>query len=348
MRWRQKLTDKLKIEKPLAYLDQNVLDLFVKGQAAELMEEMAARFHVVYSDETLKEISRSGEYDVKFIDVLKRLNAYHIRVKTEEGSFLIRGDATVNDSGPDHIYREYINNKASGKDIISSGNKWLHKFFGGRPDESFSSICTEQRLAFETLLGEMDSHAKDAEKEFPGMRDVIDSQRQEMLGQLESAMREIEERMQHDIGDGLEWSGVNDFRNSIELGPAELNNIEPPNVVKKIWELVQSKEKKLSSVPLEEFLSFGKAAAQPERSLHAYEKVHAIYHMLNMVGYFPDSKQHKERRFIAAQSDAGHAAMASFCDMVFSRDERFVNKLGAALEYLEIETAVCFVRLKSA
>lgn len=70
--------------------------------------------------------------------------------------------------------------------------------------------------------------------------------------------------------------------------------------------------------------------------------------MLNMVGYFPDSKQHKERRFTAAQSDAGHAAMASFCDMVFSRDERFVKKLGAALEYLELGATVCFVRSQSA
>lgn len=341
------MTDKFEIERPLAYLDQNILDLFVKGKASEFMEEIAARFHVVYSDETLKEISRSGEYDVKFIDILKRLNAYHIRIKTEEGSFLIRGDATVNGSDPDHIYREYINSKSSGKDIISSGNKWLHKFFGGRPDESFSSICAEQRVAFDNLLGEMDSHAKDAEKECPGIREVIDSQRQEMLRQFESAIGEFEGRMQQDIGDGLERSGVKDFRNGIELGPTELNNIEPPNVVKKIWGLVQAKEKKLSSVSLEEFLSFGKATAQPERSLHAYEKVHAIYHMLNMAGYFPDSKQHKERRFIAAQSDAGHAAMASFCDMVFSRDDRFVKKLGAALEYLEIETVVCFVRLKS-
>ena len=342
------MTDKLEIEKPLAYLDQNVLDLFVKGEVFEFMEEIASRFHVVYSDETLKEISRSGEYDVNFIGVLKRLKAYHIRLKTEEGSFLIRGGATVNGSDPDHIYREYINNKSSAEDIISSGNKWLHKFFGGRPGESFSSIYDEQRLAFEALLGEMDSHTKDAEKEFSGIREVIDSKRQEMLRQFESAMGEIEERMQRDIGDGLEWSGVNDFRKGIELGPAELNNIEPPNVVKKIWELVQTNERKLSSVSLEEFLSFAKAPAQPERSLHAFEKVHAIYHMLNMVGYFPDSKQHKERRFIAAQSDAGHAAMASFCDMVFSRDERFVKKLGAALEYLEIETLVCFVRLKGA
>ena len=123
------MTDKLEIEKPLAYLDQNVLDLFVKGEASEFKEEIAARFHVVYSDETLKEISRSGEYDVNFIGVLKRLNAYHIRVKAEEGRFLIGGDATVNGADPDHIYREYLNNKSSGQDIISSGNKWLHKFF---------------------------------------------------------------------------------------------------------------------------------------------------------------------------------------------------------------------------
>lgn len=237
------MTGQSTIERPLVYLDQNILDLFVKGKASEFMEEIAARFHVVYSDETLKEISRSGEHDVKFIDILKRLNVYHIRIKTEEGSSLISGDANLNGLDPYHVYECYRNNKFSGEDIISAGNKWLHKFFGGLPDEGFSSVYVEQRSAFQALLGEMDSHAKDAENKIPGICETINCKRQELLGQFESVMDEIGQRMKRDIGDGLKWSGVKDFRNGIELGPAELNNIEPPNVVKKIWALVQKKRR---------------------------------------------------------------------------------------------------------
>ncbi len=99
---------------------------------------------------------------------------------------------------------------------------------------------------------------------------------------------------------------------------------------------------------IEGFLSFNQAAAQPERSLYTHEKIHSIYNMLNMVGYFPDTKQHKERRFVSAQSDAVHASMAGFCQAVFSRDERFVKKLGAALEYLNLNTQVYFVKMQNA
>jgi len=61
----------LKIEKPLAYLDQNILDLFVKGNTG-FMDELSSKFHVVYSDETLKEIKRSGENAFKFTLIMHK------------------------------------------------------------------------------------------------------------------------------------------------------------------------------------------------------------------------------------------------------------------------------------
>ena len=60
--------------------------------------------------------------------------------------------------------------------------------------------------------------------------------------------------------------------------------------------------------------------------------------MLNTLGYYPDSKVHKERRFIAAMSDNSHASIASFCNILLSNDESFIKKVSAAYEYLEIST----------
>jgi len=60
--------------------------------------------------------------------------------------------------------------------------------------------------------------------------------------------------------------------------------------------------------------------------------------MLNTLGYYPDSKVHKERRFIAAASDNSHASIASFCNFLLSNDENFIKKVNAAYEYLEIPT----------
>lgn len=335
----------LKIQKPLAYLDQNILDLFVKG-AAGLMDDISSKFHIVYSDETLKEIKRSGENALKFIDILKQLDAYHIKINVEAGSFLIRGDATVSSTGVEYIYQDYLSRERSEEDdVIAAGNKWLHKFFGGQPNLDFESLYEEQRATFSALIEKIELLGSDIEGEVPGLSESLQKKKEELLNNFERSISEIESRMYEDIGDGIDWSGVKDFRSAIKLGPVELNNVEPPNVVNKIWELVQKNEKSFEHVSIEGFLSFHRAAAQPERALYTHEKIHAIYNFLNMIGYFQDTKQHNERRFVAAQSDAIHASMAGFCQVVISRDERFIKKLSAALEYLNLNTQIFFVKM---
>ncbi|MNC47007.1 hypothetical protein D3C75_960470 [compost metagenome] len=62
--------------------------------------------------------------------------------------------------------------------------------------------------------------------------------------------------------------------------------------------------------------------------------------MLNVIGYYPDFKMKHDRRFTAAMSDAGHAAIASFSDFLFSRDAAFIHKTRAAYEYLNVKTQV--------
>lgn len=224
----------------------------------------------------------------------------------------------------------------------------MQKFFGGQSNLDFASLHEEQRVTFRALVEKIESLGFEVEEEVPGITEVIREKKKELLADFERSISEIESRMQEDIGDGINWSGVKDFRGAIQLGPIEFNNLESPNIVKKIWGLVQKKEKHFEKISVEEFLSFNQAAAQPERALHTHEKIHAIYNMLNMVGYFPDTKQHNERRFVSAQSDAIHASMAGFCQVVVSRDERFVKKLGAALEYLNLNTQVFYVKTEEA
>ena len=94
---------------------------------------------------------------------------------------------------------------------------------------------------------------------------------------------------------------------------------------------------------IEDFLSFNSSYSQSERPLFAYEKVLSLYYLLNIFGYYPDSKQHLDRRFISAQSDGIHGSMSCFCHAIISRDERFVKKLTAVFEYLDINTEVVFL-----
>ncbi|WP_227554252.1 hypothetical protein [Acinetobacter lanii] len=82
--------------KPLAYLDQNILDLFTEPQCllngdSDLFNFLKNEVQVVYSPATLEEIYRSvvngksSVYGLAFLDVLKELNAHFITLITENG-----------------------------------------------------------------------------------------------------------------------------------------------------------------------------------------------------------------------------------------------------------------------
>jgi len=83
-------------DKPLAYLDQNILDLFTEPKCllkkdSELFNFLKNEVQAVYSPTTLEEIYRSvingksSVYGLAFLEVLKELNAHFITLITENG-----------------------------------------------------------------------------------------------------------------------------------------------------------------------------------------------------------------------------------------------------------------------
>lgn len=135
--------------------------------------------------------------------------------------------------------------------------------------------------------------------------------------------------------------GVKDFRSAVGVGPVQLNNIQPPDVLRKIWNLFQKVPPyNEMNQTIDEFFGLARNPIYPEKPYFKHQKVTSIYNMLNTLGYYPDSKVHKERRFVAALSDQSHASIASFSEFLFSRDENFNRKVRAAYEYLGIPTQV--------
>lgn len=128
----------------------------------------------------------------------------------------------------------------------------------------------------------------------------------------------------------------------------QLNNIEPPNVIQQIWSLCLEKLPKEVNITLEQFFGIESNPIYPSVEFFKYQKVDSIYNMLNMLGYFPDSKVHKERRFIAAISDQSHASYATFADILLSRDKAFLKKVEAAYELLGVDTNTFHVEEKYA
>lgn len=333
-----------KIEKPLVYLDQNILDLFVKGHFEDLSKILLTQYQVVYSNETLKEIQRSGDYANKFINILKTLNAFHIGIAFHAYSFKPNGDATISCDDPETIYYSFISNRNPEEDhVISESTKMGLKFYGGIPNIDFNSMLESQQNAFNELVKKNIEELSLYESELPGITEIFTQNYKKLSEDAEESISLIRNRMTVDIGDGLNWSGVKDVREFTGVGPLELNNIDPPNIVKKIWFRLQEKEIFPADLNIEDFLSFNSSYSQPERPLFAYEKVLSLYNLLNIFGYYPDAKQHLDRRFISAQSDGMHGSISCFCHAIISRDERFVKKLTAVFEYLDINTEVVFL-----
>lgn len=335
--------------KPTAYLDQNILDLFVKGIAIDLAEALTQSFQIVFSDETLKEIRRSGDYAENFLIVLRRLNAHHLKNYLEQPGFILTDRATITACDPFAAYDQYCENVGSYLDIMKSMEQWLYKFSGGRVGDGIDEIHAEQKAAFRDLMGHMQSGATELANDIAGIEEVLRQCSVQMEQEFRDTLDETERLMKQNIVDDKTWSGIKEFRNAVDIGPKELNNIEPPGVLQQIWERYRSIPPYADmEITIEAFFGVSKNPIYPDQPYFKHQKVTGIYNMLNTLGYFPDSKVHKERRFIASLSDTSHASMGSFCNYLYSRDEYFVKKVRAAYEFLEIPTSVQLVLLENA
>ena len=332
--------------KPTLYLDQNILDLFVKNGIGDFGHQIVENFQVVFSDETLKEIRRSIGYESNFLNVLKDLGAYHLKVVVQQPSFAITDNATVTSRDVFEAFNEYCSNDDEYGNIERAMNQWLFKFSGGRAEESMSDIHAEQIEAFSELMSGVVYNAE----ELPIiMREQIEERSALMTEQFKSTLRDLEDTMAKDIPDTRNWNGIKSYRESLNIGPKELNNIHPPKVIEKIWELFKGKVTENSHINnIEDFFQLHSNPIYPDQPYHLHQKVTGMYNMLNTLGYFPDSEVHEEKRFIAAMSDSSHASMASFCKVVLSRDKNFVKKVQAIYEYLNVPTEVKMVKVNYA
>ncbi|MEQ4787866.1 hypothetical protein ABN070_14470 [Morganella morganii] len=332
--------------KPTLYLDQNILDLFVKNGVGSFGRELMDKFQIVYSDETLKEIRRSSGYERDFLNVLKDLDSYHLKINFEQPGFIVTDKATITSRDVFEAFEEHCSNDNEYGSIENSMYQWLFKFSGGRSGDSISAIHEEQLGAFSQLMGGILKNTDELSVE---MRAQIKEYSELMMEQYKSTLHEFENTMSKDIPDTKEWNGIKSYRESVGIGPMELNNIEPPNVIEKIWGAFKVRLPKNNHInSLEDFFQIRINPIYPNRPYHLHQKVIGMYNMLNTLGYFPDSKLHKERRFIAAMSDNCHASMASFCNLLLSRDENFVKKVRAIYEYLGAQTEVRMVTVSNA
>jgi len=322
----------------LAYLDHNILDLMTKGDPHKVKELLKKeKWTPIYSDETLKEIHRSKGYENIFLELLEEINAKFIE-PILDGKFKQTGQAKIHEVSAKVKYEQFLQNKREMPVGDFGISEMLMKFYGGKQDTSFEKIIKNggkelQRYILETLenIDKIDIPEKASQK-IKKFKELTSDLPEILKAQTSSMTTELDKQNMSVIGE---------FEKETGIGPRVLNNIDFPDVIIKLWAIV-SKKIGAPKIDLETFFGIKPQAFEKdfgkERTLQ--EKVNAIYHQLNFLGYHRDSKMELERRFKASFSDMTHAGMASFCHFFLSRDNDLVMKTAAAFEYLDVKTKI--------
>ena len=324
----------------LVYLDHNVLDPMTKGDPygiAKLFENND--FIATYSDENLNEIRRSKGYENSFLEVLSNINARYVVPNMDE-NFRYTGTAQVHEGDPFKIYRSYIENTDEMSELGYGMTGMVRKMYGGMADSSFIDIFEKGAKEICDL-----TQLSDVEIEAAGLGKEETVQIKELIkilpDILDSSYSELGNMLDKDSVD----NAVKDFEKITGVGPKVLKNISGPNSLTQVWEHI---EKSFPDVDLtlEKFFGLDRSdwSNEADRELSVVEKVNAIYHQLNYVGFFRDTNMKKSHRFTASFSDMTHAGMATFCKVFICRDEDLVMKAAAAYEYLGLRTKIVHIK----
>jgi hypothetical protein len=329
----------------LIYLDHNVLDKITKGQLEAIFKRLSpskSKIIPVYSDESLQEITKSKGYEDKLLSLLKEIDAVYLQL--EQVDFRYTGKAAFINIDPIDAYSQYIGNKKSMPDLGYGLTGMLQKFYGGLNDKTYSEVLT---LGIGELLEELDHSVTDLQA------DENLSKENRIVAQTALAqLRDVLPQIYGDMGKRLDSDTksatiVDKVENYFSAGPKILNNIKGPNVVKQIWDLVKQRIPD-KAIALDMFFGltpdlYGYA---DKRELSLVEKVNALYHQLNFLGYHRDSKMQNRNKFHASFSDRTHAGYAIFCHYIMSMDEKLIKKTAAAYEYLGVFTRTIHLKLQ--
>jgi hypothetical protein len=324
--------------KTTVYIDQNVLTMAVKNCDPVFFRLLAEEYQVIYSDDTLREIKRSGQPH-KFLTALLDLSAMHFKYQFNE-AFEATGNMIIGDLSPSQAFANYLLIEPVYDTMFTAAHQTTLKIYGGKKDAAFMDIAAEQANAFQDLIEFLSSQLHQVDSSRRDLRAPIEQYLETLQAQYEAVAAVSSAEMTKHINDEKGESGVQNYRASVGMGPVQLNNVEPPRVIEKIWDIYQNLDGyRGKGFSIENFLGISISPIY-NREMHQHEKVTAIYNLLNFIGYKSDSRLHQEHRHVASISDAAHASIASHAHVLLSGDHAFVNKVRAIYEYLNVQTNV--------
>ena len=324
----------------LVYLDHNVLDSMLKGRLRHIKNRFdGERTVAVYSQVNFREIARSAGHEGAFLDLLQAIGARYL-VSLVDDEFAPTGQAEVRIADPHEAYLAHLRTLAESPKGDFGLGAILLKFYDGHGDVSYKEILTRGK---QELLDMLRRAAEDSQNDptlHPAQRE-----------HLAAVLADLQPRAEVAYGvtmDLLEAQSqqvsMHAFEDGTGLRPLYLNNVTPPGVVAKVWQRFKAAVPGCE-VDLETLLHLKSTpwSAHPDREPTVMEKVNAVYHALNFLGYFRDTDMKDERGFHRSFSDMTHAGMASFCHVLQTADNRMARKAQAAYEYLNVATRVQYL-----
>lgn len=343
----------VKNKKPLAYFDQNILDMFYKHIPEEhsVSNLFTEDFQVVYSDITLAEIHKAGvngknlKYTNNFLDVLTRLNAQHISLMMEDGRII--NNIYRSFQSPAAHYKLFLENIEYDEFILPMQKTSL-ALFGGVND--YEALKAEQKKVMQDLQTYLKAQIellkeggnKNSDIEF--FIKSYESKIIELDSQVEGFNESVDKSLDNIRNYTAEKSGHQALREYLNIDINILKNIGPPNTLDNILEYLRRINEE-NEVSIDLIFNFDNSHISLDRELYIFEKVNKIYALLNLIGYHEDEKLHKEDKHFRSLRDMHHASYACFCEYFFTNDQRLIRKTQATYEYLSIATQICKVNL---
>ncbi|WP_407303543.1 hypothetical protein [Acinetobacter sp.] len=328
--------------KPLAYLDQNILDGLIDciDNDSLFVEGFVDRYQEVYSDISFQEIYKAGKKDKKysdaFLSLLNRLHAIYLKPVMDEqfrftGQMRLLSDSTI------ELYEEYISESLKYDEFINPLQKNIFAMYGGIQDyKSMADSQIETQYKLLEFLDHQINILKNEKIEHP-LFNLFIKQKEDELDDLKKHMPAFEETVRKNADCMKHANSEKDahlaYRKELKLNIDEINQHQFPNILMKIWETLKANNSSLDGLELDAFLGIKNVE-------HNFEKIHAIYSNLNLSGYRPEKKVKNEKKFISAQADISHVAYASYCHYFITNDGRLADKSLVIYEYLKINTEI--------
>jgi len=322
------------VTKPIAYLDQNIISSLYKDPNSELKKEIENKYRVIFSQENLSEIESSGNRMEGFAKILQDFNPEYLMLKVNEGE-------GISDSAQLKPYpvlgciesrRRSVPNYDS---VILKMFQPLLKALGGIEDKTFDEVYDEQKSVNQEkakILG------ADVDKEGNNQAE-IEIKTRELLEKSNANTEKSKAWAREFLKENTEYSGIKSIQEKVNVSAKELNNIQPPRVIEKIWDRIEKSDYiKIKNISLDQFFGIGKNKKFTSGNIPTYYKICVLYIMLNAIGYNTDDNLLKNKRFTTSVRDAKHVANASFAHFLLSKDKKLIKKAKAIYEYLKIGT----------